>query len=64
MTLQGLMGVADRVLRLATVSAASGLRLTGRIRAWGWIGGAAVLGASAGVGAAYAPPGFGAGKAS
>ena len=64
MTLQGLMSVADRVLRLATVSAASGLRLTGRIRAWGWIGGAAVLGAAAGVGAAYAPPGFGAGKAS
>jgi len=64
MTLQGLMGVADRVLRLATVSAASGLTLTGQIGARGWIGGAAVLGATAGVGAAYAPPGFGAGKAS
>jgi len=47
------MGLADRLLAL-----------TGQIGAWGWIGGAAVLGASAGVGAAYAPPGFGAGKAS
>ena len=64
MTLQGLMSVADRVLRLATVSAASGLTLTGQIGARGWIGGAAVLGAAAGVGAAYTPPGFGAGKAS
>ena len=64
MTLQGLMSVADRVLRLATVSAASGLRLTGRIRAWGWIGGAAVLGATPGVRSAYTPPGLGVGKAS
>jgi len=40
------------------------LTLTGQIGARGWIGGAAVLGATAGVGAAYEPPGFGAGKAS
>lgn len=64
MTLQGPMSVADRVLRLATVSAASGLTLTVQIRGWGWIGGAAVLGATAGVRAAYTPPGFRACKAS
>ena len=64
MTLQEPTSVADRVLRLATVSAASGLTQAGQIGARGWIGGAAVLGATAGVGAAYAPPGFGAGKAS
>ena len=64
MTLQDPTSVADRVLRLATVSAASGLRLTGQIRAWGCIGGAAVLAVTPGLRPAYAPPGFGAGKAS
>ncbi len=64
MTLQGPMGVAERVLRLATVSARSGLTLARQIGGWGWIGGAPVLGAAPGVRAAYTPPGLGACKAS
>ncbi len=54
------MGVADRVLQLATVSAPSGLTLARQIGAWGLIGDIPVLRATPAARPAYttcpAPP--------